>query len=348
MKKLIIILGSISILSCNNIIDTDYAAPNFPKTEEIKFTILNNDLPASNPQGQMIICDSVAIVQAICIENKNVFQVFRLGDGQLVRGFAYRGRAANELNDYRRITLSRDGKTLHAMENGGVRSIDIDLTKAISGETSYVVKTYRLPRGPISREIHSAGENILHTENVGKMPRFVITNRECTDTICTNTSYMPTKTVIDEDENDIEEYYFYNSAFGVRPDGKRGVNVTRNGMLMEIYEIQNNKMQSIGLRRFHCPKMGNNMRTGADDCVRGAFKLYTTNKYIYVNYIEQTKLAGSPISSVAVFDWNGKEVAQYKSNLYISTFAVTPNDNRVYCWIFGPNGEEALCYFELK
>ena len=68
MKKLIIILGSISILSGNNIIDKDYAAPNFPKTEEIKFTILNNDLPASWPQSNLILCDSVMFVNAECIE----------------------------------------------------------------------------------------------------------------------------------------------------------------------------------------------------------------------------------------------------------------------------------------
>ena len=349
MKKLIIILGSISILSCNNIIDTDYLAPDFPITKGISFTILNNDLPASWPQSNIILCDSVMFVNAECIENQNVFHIFRLKDGKYIRGFANWGRAANELNDYRRIALTDGGKILHAMDNNN-RSIDIDLTKAIAGETSYVVKSYKLPRSPISREIHSVGNNLLHTENGREIPRFVITNRECTDTLCFNDQYTPTKTSIDERQIDIEDYYFYNSAFGVRPDGTRGVNVTGNGMLMEIYDMQNNKMRSIALRRFHRPKMGDNMRDGTNECVRGGWCIYVTNNYIYVAYHDQTRETDNKYlkTSIAVFDWNGKEVARYKSDTFIMSFAVTPDDKRAYCWTVRLDGEEALCYFDLK
>ena len=329
--------------------DKDYVAPNFPKTEEIKFTILNNDLPASWPQSNLILCDSVMFVNAECIENQNVFHIFRLKDGKYIRGFANWGRAANELNDYRRITLTDDGKILHAMDNNN-RSIDIDLQKAISGETSFVVKSYKLPRGPISREIHSVGNNLLHTENGRKIPRFVITNRECTDTLCSNDQYTPTKTSIDESQIDKEDYYYYNSAFGVRPDGTRSVNVTGNGMLMEIYDIQNNKMRSIALRRFHRPKMGDNMRKGASDCVYGGLGIYVTNDYIYVRYHDEKREIDSKYikTSIAVFDWNGKEVARYKSDTFIMSFAVTPDDKRAYCWTVNVDGEEAFCYFDLN
>ena len=180
-----------------------------------------------------------------------------------------------------------------------------------------------MPRSPISREIHSVGNNLLHTENGRKIPRFVITNRECTDTLCFNDQYTPTKTSIDERQIDIEDYYFYNSAFGVRPDGTRGVNVTGNGMLMEIYDMQNNKMRSIALRRFHRPKMGDNMRDGTNECVRGGWCIYVTNNYIYVAYHDQTRETDSKYlkTSIAVFDWNGKEVARYKSDTFIMSFA---------------------------
>lgn len=133
---------------------------------------------------------------------------------------------------------------------------------------------------------------------------------QCRDTLAYSNDY-PTITQIDDDEYKKRVYYSTSSSFAVKPNGEQFCNFTRNGMLMEIYDMQNNKMRSIALRRFHRPKMGDNMRDGTNECVRGGWCIYVTNNYIYVAYHDQTRETDSKYlkTSIAVFDWNGKEVA---------------------------------------
>ena len=147
MKYIYIILSIFIIVSCDKArFDTDYAPPIFPKEYKREITALNRDLLLESFGGISFLCDSVFIIRANSTDNEHLFQALSIKDGHQITSFGNQGRANYELSDCRHAAYDNKAKHLYAMDMR-LNMIDIDLGKALSGDSRCVVGNHKLEGG---------------------------------------------------------------------------------------------------------------------------------------------------------------------------------------------------------
>lgn len=344
MRLFVHLFAVIVLVSCNNkcIIDTDYAMPNFERTytAEVK-TIKSGYL--YEPILAMYLWKDYLIVKAKSAENKFEFQVLSKNDGSQITGFGFIGRGDNELTLFNNIGFNPQSGYISAIDfNGKFALYNVD--KIINSKNPNPEKCYNMPTFPKGK-VRELNGGLIHLESI---PRIFMTDMTGQDTICVIRNVPSVSPEIDKDTIDHQMYYVHSSNWASRPDGKKLCNVTRNGMIMEIYDIDGRSITPIVLRYFFKPEMSH-CRSGRaeDNCVWGTTKVSTTNKYIYCHYSDSTRDVESN-DYVAVFDWNGREKCRYKLPKRTYDFVVTPDDKRCYIWSHDVNGEENLGYFDMN
>ena len=348
MRNYIILLLVLSYFSgsSNNIIRCqNYVKPEFTDIRPTKLLRLNDEFTL-RMTGHFLIYDSVIIFPAISVDNNNVFQLLSTNDGHFIKGFANIGRSAEELSDYMRLSLDNKEGVLYALDNTNKYTIT-DLEKVIKNSSLAVVdKGHFKGNFPAARAIDYRNGRLLQMGGYPEDRIFMI--NENGDTILRYNILPPVSKIIDQDKELHKRYFLYNSHYAVRPDGKKIANVTTNGMLLEIFDIDNKTISHSCVKYMYEPRLERS-NIGKPDCIFGASHICTTNDYIYILYYD------APISEVAkskakigVFDWEGNEQSCYELNDMVATFAITPNGKQIYCWAYDTNSEEYLGYFDLK
>ena len=348
MRNYIILLLSLSCFSCssNNIIRCqNYVKPEFTDIRPTNLLRLNDEFTL-RMTGHFLIYDSVIIFPAISADNDNVFQLLSTNDGHFIKGFANIGRSAEELSDYLRLCLDNKEGIFYALDNANKYTIT-DLEKVTNDSSLAVVGKGRFKGDfPTARAIDYRNGRLLQMGGYPTDRIFMI--NENGDTILRHNIFPSVSKIIDQDEELHKRYFLYNSHYAVRPDGKKIANVTTNGMLLEIFDIDNKTISHSCVKYMYEPRLERS-NIGKPDCIFGASHICTTNDYIYILYYD------APISEVAeskakigVFDWEGNEQSCYELNDMVATFAITPNGKQIYCWAYDTNSEEYLGYFDLK
>ena len=327
----------------------DYAAPNFRTEQVVEVKHLNDSLIVGSPYSLHIFGEHL-IMQSKSIDNKNVFQVISLATGQPTTSFGTVGRAANELSDYM-ITM-RDGKRnlLSAIDNSG-KFLAFDISKAVSGESNCVAMAHKMPHYPTATQAHHFGERILHTEGSTKTRmRIFTTDIYGRDTVVLEREHPFVSAELEADTLGKGMYFKYNSRFAAKPDGKKLCNITGHGMIMEIWNVRGESATKSVTRYFYEPKMKSYVYNDvADECIRGAYAVVATDKYIYCGYYDTRDDDDSGKPKLGVFDWSGKAICSYSiEGASMSRFAVSDDGKRVYSWFRSDEGEEYLGYFDLK
>lgn len=112
----------------------------------------------------------------------------------------------------------------------------------------------------------------------------------------------------------------------VSPDGTKMAHGLIYGCILETFDIQNDSIRPVAVRRFHRPYMTRDMGIrGTDDCWYGFAHLKATDKRIYGIYIGQKSTeAGNGPNSLVVFDWEGHPIARYQTDYCLTALAATP------------------------
>ncbi|MBR2168835.1 MAG: hypothetical protein IJ952_00445, partial [Alistipes sp.] len=319
-----------------------YSAPKFKKNLEASVRILNNKALLNTPWNMWVV-DSVVILNTQSAENNGQFQLFSAIDGAEIGNFGFKGRGDNELTNYMRCAVNVREKSLCAIDN--TNRLEVDL-RAIATGSQPKMKKSKIAGIPAALHIYHFGDRLLSMGHIN--PRIALTNGSASDTLSSYNDFPHITTEIDQNATAKVYYYIQSSSYAVAPDGSKICHTTRNGMVMEIFDV--NKAGQISLRhiRYFFPtKMKNSMR-GADDCVKGVIQTRATDKYIYALYKDTTIADTKALPKLSVFNWKGDEVCQYQLDTKVIDFAITEDGSRVCCWAENADGEEYLGYFDLK
>ena len=339
---LLIVLLAV-LAACSKIDNTiTYSAPKFKKNLEASVRILNNKALLNTPWNMWVV-DSVVILNTQSAENNGQFQLFSAIDGAEIGNFGFKGRGDNELTNYMRCAVNVCEKSLCAIDN--TNRLEVDL-RAIATGSQPKMKKSKIAGIPAALNIYHFGDRLLSMGHIN--PRIALTNGSASDTLSSYNDFPHITTEIDQNATAKVYYYIQSSSYAVAPDGSKICHTTRNGMVMEIFDV--NKAGQISLRhiRYFFPtKMKNSMR-GADDCVKGVIQTRATDKYIYALYKDTTIADTKSLPKLGVFNWKGDEVCQYQLDAEVIDFAITEDGSRVCCWAENADGEEYLGYFDLK
>ena len=339
--KYIYLFLIVSLLGCNNShkLNLEYRTPKFPQTKKVNkiIPIAHDELLISTPYS-MYVCDSLLIVSADNIENKNVFHAISLNSGKIINSFATEGRGPNELFDYMRQSFAPVDNTISAIDNSG-RGVVIDLTRAINGSSDFVKENFKMASYPIGLRKHFFNAQILNLGAVATA--FCITDRSGRDTLSVIKDFPPITKEAYIDSLAKSEYYNYSSLYAVKPDASAFVHTTCGGMITSIYKIDNNQIKLVTTRYFYEPKFD------GGDADGGTINICASDEYIYLLYrdVPYDELMHFKLG---VFDWSGNEICCYEVPKSIRGFAYDNSKKRMICWTQKANGEEYLGYFDLK
>ncbi|MCM1532978.1 MAG: TolB-like 6-bladed beta-propeller domain-containing protein [Ruminococcus flavefaciens] len=322
----------------------EYAAPAFEHEHTIEIHPITHDLLIDWPR-YTVQCDSMMVLNCRNVDNDNLFHAISLADGSIATSFVYIGRGPDELMGCYCLTADADNGIMYAMDSNQ-KILGIDLRQALSGDKQFVAERYDFPDARSAKSAHYVGGRLLCEGT----PRYFIgemTGGRIDKPAVTYDEYPPMSGFSDDEQ--LRDYFYYNSESAAAPDGKRFFNVTRNGMLLEIFSLTDEGIRSDKLRRFYPTRM-KKVNTGTDDCIFGACEAQATDSRIYVLYIDSTCGEydyNTTCPKIAVFDWSGNEVAQYSFSDRVVRFVVTPDDKRVYCWALIEDEDGYLGYFDL-
>ncbi len=335
-----LILCSLFILeACSSKVDLEYDEPIFSKEKALKVTVLNNDILTGNAYSLMLY-DTLAIAVAKGVDQSSM-QMFALKDGTHIGGFAFCGRGDTELTNYHMYDIEDNG-LLVAMDTNG-KVVEFNLKKIINGDEQYANKRVAFPKlsGYKMRSIDD-----VYVFMQGR-PRLCVIDKISKDTLLKYNEYPYVTEQINKDAGSLRKYFAYSSKYATNSDASKICTVSRNGMIMEILSIKNNIVTSERVRKFYYPKLKSPTR-GTDDCIRGAFAVEATNKYIYLLYHDTPCLDMDNNPKLGIFNWNGDEVACYTFDKKVFRLAVTENDKRAYCWGRDSLSNDFFGYFDLK
>ncbi len=339
---LLIVLLAV-LTACSKIDNTIiYSAPNFKKNLEASVRILNNKALLNTPWNMWVV-DSVVILNTQSAENNGQFQLFSAIDGTEIGNFGFKGRGENELTNYLRCAVNVREKSLCAID---IKSkLEVDLRTIASGSQPKMKKS-KMAGGISALHIYHWGDKLLSMGHID--PRIALTNGSASDTLSSYNDYPHITKEIDENATAKLYYSIQSSSYAVAPDGSKICHTTRNGMIMEIFDV--NKAGQISLRhiRYFFPTKMKNSMSGANDCMMGVIQTRATDKYIYALYKDTTIADTKSLPKLGVFNWKGDEVCQYQLDVEVVDFAITEDGSRVCCWAKNADGEEYLGYFDLK
>lgn len=331
----------IFICSCSHNVSTEtYLPPDFITTHTVEIVPLNESLLVDMP-SKMWKVDSLLILGTRSADNDAHFQILSATNGTYMGNFGNIGRGNNELLDYARASINVAEKRLFATDVAG-KCILIDLKDMLTNNIQQV-QSYTVSYGTDAQDVYCTNDKLLLLNGYPK--RFCLTDMQCRDTLAYSNDY-PTITQIDDDEYKKRVYYSTSSSFAVKPNGEQFCNFTRNGMLMEIFTIKHNDIRLSKRRYFYKTKMKDLMK-GDDDCIRGCSCVQATDKYIYALYYDTPINDKNALPQLGIFDWSGNEICKYEFTEKVVNFCISSTDDKVYCWIINPLGEEYLGYFDL-
>jgi len=281
----------------------------------------------------MGVVDSLLIIQCKTINNEHRFHIFNKYTKTYIKSFGLLGQGPGELIlPISRVSLDEVTKTLYASSNSQNKIVKFPIPeiihqdRTIFDETIINVITNYLYVYHVKSDIFLGGY-------LGFKYRFgLIKDGTEKDTIAGYNQYPP---IPKEEENGEEvrrPFFLYRSSVAVKPDGSKFVNVTQCGLIMEIFNIADNKILPESIHRYYKPNYTYNKKSKYVNLDKSEMDTYftrATDKYIYVILIDDSN-GKSPNSTLAVFDWSGMPVKQYVVDHRMTNFCIDEEDGKVY------------------
>lgn len=337
MNKVLLYFIIVTMISCSKKEIPSYENLQFDNIVKRNLTIIKNNF-IFNSFVYMEIVDSLLIIKSETNDNNMRFHVFNKKDGVHINSFGTVGRAKGELLEPFSL-ISRHDKNIYAAGINQKKIVTYAIPNLSNHPDDYTTEL-TLPFVINSVFILYLKDNTyLFAYNFND--RYAILN-EGKDTISTYANY-PTTSKQDLDvESARNNYFALNSFISLKPDKSKFVNVTRNGLILEIFNIRNNRIQPQTIKYFYEPKY--NIENGdIGDCVKGAGGLACTDDFIYIIF-RDTK--NSLTNKIAVFDWQGNAIKQYILDYPIVNLSIDEEDNKMYVATY-IDGDFLIAHFNL-
>lgn len=318
MNKIIFYFIIITLISCNSKEVPNYENLHFDNVVERKLTIIKNNFIFNSPVYMKIV-DSLLIIKSETSNNNMRFHVFNKETGAYKSSFGAVGRAKGELLEPFSL-ISCYNKNIYATGVGQNKIVKYNIPNLSENPNDYIIEN-KLPFIINSVSVtYIKDDNYLFAYNINN--RFsILSNGK--DTISTYSIYPVTSKSDLNIESARTNYFTLNSFISLKPDNSKFVNITRNGFILEIFNLKKTKIVQEQIKYYYMPKY--NVDNGdVEDCVKGAGGITCTDDFIYVIFRDTNN---SLTNKIAVFDWQGNAIKQYILNYPIVNIAIDETDN---------------------
>lgn len=355
-NNFIIMFISLCLFACNNskqqqFDEIQYDASVLENGEfiDLSLTDISSDFLFSTPRQIDFVTDSLLVV----FDNKTVTGKLAhlfTKSGKPVGSFGMIGKGHGEMIYPYNICVGEDNRSVYFFDwrtSNSVRfmvddilagrnvPVVIHLADSLDGDPNYRFSTvYRFNDKDYIATGYNDEMRIMTVKDNRKVDNY--------------TSYPKV------DENEEYTWSIWSNSlwvkFGVTPNRKYLVNTTRIGMLFEIFELNEGKIESKVLKAFYKPEFG--IAKGAqpacvirnEKTISGFFALYCTDKSFW-------GVIGGPGSThyneIYEFNYSGDLLNKYKVKGDVVCLAVNAEDE-MYLIMMDKNGEQHLMKADLK
>ena len=342
IQKFYAILLLFVIVSCNSD-DYGYIAPEFKQTLDRSVSILNDEFIFSY-STYLTIVDSLLIAAFKTNSTTGYFHIFSKHTGEYLKSFSGIGHGPGELlNGSLSFSTDPVNKKLYVpKESNDSRVVVFDISLAM--EREFVpfeeIEANRSP-GFMRGDLHFK-DDIFLVAHKRESFRYALVN-SASDTIATYYTYPVINEVDKNNEMNRIAYYGVNFYVNIKPDRTKLVSTTTTGLLMEIFDISNEKIELLYLWRYIKPsyeiRSGIVFSSGKD---KGVGNFQVTDSYIYGIYFDEEDRSSN---NIWVFDWEGVPVKRYQLDKNVYRIAIDEEAGFAYVQIH--NDEPSIGRFSL-
>ena len=333
IRKLIVLLLLFMFVGCrSNSFDEEYTAPVFKQTFDRDVVVLNDDF-IFDFANCIAVVDSLLITAFQTSSSYGFFHVFNKHTGECLKSFGGIGRGPGEmLTRIASYSLDPTSKKLYAKGYNDPKIVVFDISQAM-GESSVPFEEIQIDThaSSVTRDdFHYKDDIFLFRGN--RAFRYALLNSNL-DTLATYHAYP----IITEEDvnNEYARKLFYTaySAVGIKPDRTKFVNTTRNGLLMEIFDILGNKIELAYLWRYIKPSyIADEITARYVKDPGGITAVSVTDNYIYT-VLCTNRDENITANNLWVFDWGGQPVKQYKLDKNVVSIVIDEDEGVAYAQI---------------
>lgn len=314
-----------------------YEAPIFETNKTLKSNLLNESYLFNNPQD-IIIHDSLLLI--IDIEKDKILHIFNKNNGEFIKACISKGKANNEII-YARSFAEDKGKLI-VCDIEGRKVIKYDLSN-LDEDIKY--ESNKIDNSLLYSDFKYVRDSIFLTSNYDD--RFILTT--LSNKLYTFGNDSKYDKSIFENQNDWCRF-MADTPLSVSPDGKKIVNASYLGAIMESYDISNpNAIKQVFQKKFYKPVFVREKEMPYqfnENTIFGFRELKTTNQYIYGLVHIETMPQTMP-TIIWKFDYEGNPIAEYKLDCPLKNFIIDEECGKIYGIAMHENGEIKIVTFNV-
>lgn len=332
------VLLSILLFSCTQSESVSYERLDIGLSDSLQARVLNDTFEFGNA-NRIGLCDSLLVIYDEMQEKKIHF--FSKETGIHRNEFGTIGQGANELVTPSNWSINTLGGvfSIYDYTRGNLLACPLKELSFASPASWYTIS---LP----NYEIRPREVALLGTEDFvalhGK-PHFTIARKGKIKTSYDEFPVLPNH----PDSKDARMFFLSQSLWAVKPDGKKIVQVTTLGSIMQILDLQDSTIELVAERYFQQPifSVQKGQIETLPETIYGFTCLQATDKYIYATLHGVSNPAVYP-STIYKFDWKGNLVKRLLSDQQIVCFTVDEQSCSLYAITLGADNEQKLVYLE--
>lgn len=300
------------------------------KMEYLKTEIVNSSFEFGFA-NKMLVHDTLLIIYDVLQDEK--LQFFSKTSGKHLGSFGRIGQGDKEMISPSNISISTQAGlfSLYDYDRGTLLACPLELLGKLNPDDWYTIHVPDYPIRP--HEIVALGEGAFVSMH-GK-PRLAITK----DGSMTEFDDYPD--LLDEDSQRM--FMLTQSLWAVSPDGKKMVQATNIGSLMDIFRLGESGIIPVTEKCYHKPifDVQKGQIAPKPETVYGFAALSVTDDHVYATMHGVANPTRFP-DSIFMFDWSGSPLKEFKTDQQIVSFCVDDNDHKIYAIVIGEDNEQML------
>jgi len=340
-RLIFLLLSCVVLFACNNAHLQYGEKINIENTRTVNHAVINDDFIFTPMPTDLFVVDSLIIVADFYQKDK-AFHVFNKESGKWIKSFGHKGQGPGELlfpisawmDKNNNIVAYSSNRQRIVSYNFAAEKIDFQERKINNPENFFIA------------DVQSSG-NTIFARGIDVAMRFgTVANNELK---ALDIRFPKLLDGSDEIDRAIANYM---PSWRISPDETKLAVATYIGGVIEIININRNDSDKDKIMSFFKPKC--RIVEGAvplnvswtDETTFGVQDMYVSDKYIYV-LVNGGKAKDESFfpNTIAVFDWNGNGICEYKLDIGINKFTVDEPNKCIYAISFSRDMEFNMVKF---
>jgi len=337
----------ITFINCSKK-NTDTVFLEFDNTVNLKSANTNIESSDLGEVVNMLICDSILIVNEMFTEN--IFKLFDLKTGRIVANCISKGRGPNEMLGPGIITRYKDD-IFSTYPNNMQQLIYISAYDLVKGENKFrQVDKLSIPG---ALKTYPINDSVTISTGIFEHGRYCLHNKHSKTTVL-KFDYPTDKE--HKKESKIALGLAYQGLITVKPDQTRFAFAASSSGNFEIYKLLLDKdFERVVQKNYFLPKYANDNNKSVvflKNSKEGFMSIASTGEHVYVVYSGRSREEYGTNTynsdNILVYDWDGRPIVRFKLDRDIKNMALDEDGMKIFGYSINPvSGEPEIISYEL-